>query len=49
MSAGSDVLDLLSGADGRFADVHTFRNGKVIEIRSFGERQDALDWAGVKA
>jgi len=32
--------------DGRFADVHTFRNGKVIEVRSFGERQEALDWAG---
>lgn len=35
--------------DGRFADVHTFRNGKEIHYRSFGERQDALDWAGVKA
>lgn len=32
--------------DGRFADVHTFRNGKVIQVRSFGERQDALEWAG---
>jgi ketosteroid isomerase-like protein len=35
--------------DGRFADVHTFRNGKVIQIRSFGERQEALEWAGAKA
>jgi ketosteroid isomerase-like protein len=34
--------------DGRFADVHTFRNGKAIQMRSFGERQDALEWAGVK-
>jgi glutathione S-transferase len=33
--------------DGRFADVHTFRGGKVIQIRSFGERQDALEWARV--
>jgi len=32
--------------DGRFADVHTFRNGKAIQMRSFGERQEALDWAG---
>ncbi|MBL8522193.1 MAG: nuclear transport factor 2 family protein [Betaproteobacteria bacterium] len=35
--------------DGRFADVCTFRDGKVIEFRTFGERQDALDWAGAKA
>ena len=35
--------------DGRFADVHTFRGGKVIQVRSFGERQDALEWAGAKA
>jgi len=34
--------------DGRFADVCTFRNGKVIEFRTFGERGDALNWAGVK-
>ena len=31
--------------DGRFADVHTFRNGKVVQVRTFGKRQDALDWA----
>jgi ketosteroid isomerase-like protein len=35
--------------DGRFADVHTFRDGKAIQIRSFGKRQDALDWAGAEA
>lgn len=35
--------------DARFADVYTFRNGKAIEMRSFGERQEALAWAGVKA
>ena len=35
--------------DGRFADVCTFRDGKIIELRTFGERQDALEWAGVKA
>jgi len=31
--------------DGRFADVHTFRNGKVVQVRTFGKRQDALEWA----
>jgi ketosteroid isomerase-like protein len=35
--------------DGRFADVYTFRNGKAIQMRSFGERQEALYWAGAKA
>jgi ketosteroid isomerase-like protein len=35
--------------DGRFADVHTFRNGKVIQVRTFGQRQEALEWAGAKA
>jgi ketosteroid isomerase-like protein len=34
---------------GRFADVWTFRNGKAIQGRSFGERQEALEWAGAKA
>ena len=34
---------------GRFADVWTFRNGKAIQMRSFGERQEALEWAGAKA
>lgn len=35
--------------DGRFADVWTFRNGKAIQGRSFGERVEALEWAGAKA
>jgi glutathione S-transferase len=35
--------------DGRFADVYTFRNGKAIQMRSFGKRQDALDWAAAQA
>ena len=35
--------------DGRFADVWTFCNGKAIQGRSFGERQEALEWAGAKA
>ena len=32
---------------GRFADGFVFRNGKIIEYLSFGERADALKWAGI--
>ena len=32
---------------GRFADGFVFRSGKIIEYRSFGERADALTWAGI--
>jgi ketosteroid isomerase-like protein len=35
--------------EGRMADVFTFSSGKAIHWRSFGERQQALEWAGVKA
>lgn len=35
--------------EGRLADVFTFRSGKAIEMRTFVDRQQALDWAGVKA
>jgi ketosteroid isomerase-like protein len=34
---------------GRFADGFVFRDGKIVEYRSFGERGDALEWAGVEA
>jgi glutathione S-transferase len=34
--------------DGRFADVWTFRGGKPVQMRSFGERHDALEWAARK-
>jgi ketosteroid isomerase-like protein len=33
---------------GRFADGFVFRNGKIIEYRSFGERAEALEWAGIE-
>jgi uncharacterized protein len=33
---------------GRFADGFVFRDGKIIEYRSFGERPEALEWAGIK-
>jgi uncharacterized protein len=35
--------------EGALADVFTFRNGKVIQFRTFADRQQALEWAGVKA
>lgn len=33
---------------GRFADGFVFRDGKIIQYLSFGERADALKWAGIK-
>ncbi len=35
--------------DGRFADVLSFRNGKVVRMETFAERQQALDWAGARS
>lgn len=32
---------------GRIADVFTFRNGKAIQFRTFGDEKQAFDWAGV--
>ena len=34
--------------DGRFADGFVLRNGKIIEYRTFWERAQALEWAGIK-
>jgi ketosteroid isomerase-like protein len=34
---------------GRFADGFVFRHGKITEYRSFGERVQALNWAGMAA
>ena len=42
------LKDRTAWIDARFADVYTFRNGKAIQGRSFGERQAALEWAGAK-
>lgn len=33
---------------GRFADGFVFRKGKITEYRTFGERDDALRWAGIE-
>lgn len=35
--------------EGDLADVWTFKNGKAIGYRSFGEPRDGLAWAGVAA
>jgi ketosteroid isomerase-like protein len=35
--------------EGELADVYTFRDGKVIQVRVFADRHHALEWAGVKA
>jgi ketosteroid isomerase-like protein len=32
---------------GRFADGFVFRNGRITEYRTFSERADALEWAGI--
>ena len=34
--------------DGRFADGFVFRNGRIIRYLSFGERAEALKWAGIE-
>jgi ketosteroid isomerase-like protein len=34
--------------DGRFADGFVFRDGKITEHVSFGERVDALKWAAIE-
>jgi ketosteroid isomerase-like protein len=33
---------------GRFADGFAFRNGKITQYHSFGQRVDALKWAGIE-
>ncbi|MCB9894380.1 MAG: nuclear transport factor 2 family protein [Planctomycetes bacterium] len=35
--------------DGDIADVFTFRNGKVVQIRTFSDRAEALTWAGAES
>jgi ketosteroid isomerase-like protein len=43
------MKDSAKWIDGRFADGFVFRDGKIIEYRSFGERADAMKWAGIEA
>lgn len=42
------LKDTTKWIDGRFADGFVFRNGKIAQYLSFGERADALRWAGIK-
>ena len=35
--------------EGRLGDVYTFRDGKVVQARSFLDRQRAVQWAGASA
>jgi len=42
------LRDATEWMGGRFADGFVFRNGKIIQYLSFGERAEALKWAGIK-
>ena len=42
------LKDSTGWVEGRIADGFEFREGKIIEFRSFVERSDALKWAGIK-
>ena len=42
------LKDSTDWIDGRFADGFVFRAGKIIQYLSFGERRDALQWAGIE-
>jgi hypothetical protein len=33
--------------EGRFADGFAFQNGKIVEMRTFAERRQAIEWAGL--
>ena len=32
---------------GKFADGFVFRNGRIVHYQTFGERTEALEWAGI--
>ena len=42
------LKDATAWTGGRFADGFVFRNGEITEYRTFGERAQALDWAGIQ-
>jgi ketosteroid isomerase-like protein len=42
------LKDKTEWTGGRFADGFVLRQGKIIEYRSFGQRADALKWAGIE-
>ena len=41
------LKDKTDWIDGRFADGFVFRDGKIVQYLSFGERAQALEWAGI--
>lgn len=41
------LKDSAEWVGGRFADGFVFRNGKIVQYLSFGERGEALKWAGI--
>jgi len=48
LNARVRLHDAADWIGGRFADGFVFRRGKITEYRTFGERADALDWAGIR-
>ena len=42
------LKDATDWTGGRFADGFVFRNGKITEYRTFAERAQALEWAGIQ-
>jgi ketosteroid isomerase-like protein len=32
----------------RLADVYTIRDGQLVEMRAFSDREEALEWAGME-
>ena len=42
------LKDATDWIGGRFADGFVFRDGKITEYRTFGERVQALEWAGIQ-
>lgn len=42
------LKDTSEWVGGRFADGFAFRNGRIIQYLSFGNRLDALQWAGIE-
>src|SRR4029450_2636442 len=48
LHAWVSMKDSIEWVGGRFADGFVFRNGKIVHYRSFGERAEALEWAGIK-
>ena len=42
------LKDATEWIGGRFADGFVFRQDRIIEYRSFGERSDAMKWADIE-